>query len=399
MKKNVRIVAGIVAGVLLVGVLCVALSLYDTPINEIDGIYYKNVKFTSRTQIVDVSDDTAELIVPMQQNGKKVVSVNTGENNKITKITLSSSVEQVVSNSAQLKEFAVPSSNQFFKAIDGVLYSKDGKTLVKYPPAKSGTKYDVVANCESLADECFKQASKLITIVLPTTATITSIGQRAFYQCSRLMALTIGDNPCQSFGADCFGGCTDLKTIQIPATTTSLQQGFLGVGSSIQNVVVDEQNPNYHFQDGVLYDKNLTKVLCCLESFVGETFTLPETVVDVEAYAFRGNYKTLKIVNLNNVQVLQSLAFYYCNLDLVNLNNVHTIENDAIYQCLGLDYLVIPQGCKIAQRALCTLHCNIYLNDNKPLFQPKWQKELHERAKVYFKGEWQRIENVPTPNN
>ena len=46
------------------------------------------------------------------------------------------------------KEFEVDPENKWFKAVDGVLFSKDGKRLVRYPSAKGLTVYEVPDGCE-----------------------------------------------------------------------------------------------------------------------------------------------------------------------------------------------------------------------------------------------------------
>lgn len=46
-----------------------------------------------------------------------------------------------------LKEYEVDEENKWFKSVDGVLFSKDGKRLVAYPPAKGLSKYEIPEGC------------------------------------------------------------------------------------------------------------------------------------------------------------------------------------------------------------------------------------------------------------
>ena len=43
-----------------------------------------------------------------------------------------------------MTEIIVDEDNKFYKSIDGVLYTYDGKTLVAYPTGKTDREYDVI---------------------------------------------------------------------------------------------------------------------------------------------------------------------------------------------------------------------------------------------------------------
>ena len=400
MKKFSKVIALCLAGVILLGGLVAGVATYQPPKVTLDnGTIYQNVKLTSTTTIVGFEEKVSgDVIVPEKINGKTVVKVDTGTNVKITKLTLSSSVKQVVANSTALKEFDVPTSNKHFKDVDGVLYSADGKTLVRYPVAKTGSRYTVGEGCQIIGEQSFKGATKLVTIVLSTTA--KEIGDLAFFQCDKLTALTVSNAPLEKYGTDCFGGCTALQEIHVPQTVTSLAYGFLGVGNGIESIVVEEGNENYVVENGVLYNAEKTEVIACPLALNQEVVTVLDTVTTVASYAFRGNYKYVKTVNLSNAQKICTNAFYYTNVKHVVLDNVHTIEDFAFNQCHTIDHLIIASGCKISQYAFATCFADLVLNDTKPLFKPKWQKNLPQTVNVYFHGEWQQLQNgTPLPLN
>lgn len=95
-----------------------------------------------------------------------------------------------------LSHIDVEENSQYFKSIDGNLYSKDEKTLIKYAPGKTETAFFTPSN-------------------------ITTIGEYAFLENQYLENLTITSNvsTVQDFA---FTECVKLKNIYIPISVTDV---------------------------------------------------------------------------------------------------------------------------------------------------------------------------------
>lgn len=65
-------------------------------------------------------------------------------------------------------EFEVPESSQYYKAVDGILYTKDGKTLVSIPRAKtfSDNTYIMPNEVEILGELCFNRNKNITRVVI-----------------------------------------------------------------------------------------------------------------------------------------------------------------------------------------------------------------------------------------
>ncbi len=80
--------------------------------------------------------------------------------------------------SENLKEIIVDTENEDYKSIDGVLFSKDGKELLLYPPAKTNRAYTVPKSVEIISDGAFRTQLHLESLTI--TENVRKIGARAF---------------------------------------------------------------------------------------------------------------------------------------------------------------------------------------------------------------------------
>lgn len=110
-----------------------------------------------------------------------------------------------------------------------------------------------------------------------------------------------------------FRRCDTLKEIQLPETVTKIgSQTFLNCGNLVA-INVDENNENYLSEDGVLFNKDKTK----LEYFPagkGGTYTIPNTVTEIQSLAFYqcGNLENIYFESGINLETIPGQAFAYC---------------------------------------------------------------------------------------
>lgn len=87
-----------------------------------------------------------------------------------------------------LTAFEVSGDNPSIKSIDGVIYSKDGKTLLRCPHGKAGV-FTVPKGVTAIGPGAFTYCRALEKIVIP--GSVKTIGERAFGECTGLKALVI----------------------------------------------------------------------------------------------------------------------------------------------------------------------------------------------------------------
>lgn len=100
-----------------------------------------------------------------------------------------SEIKEAHSAFLTVSKIEVDINNQDFKSIDGILYSKDGKILLKCPVKKTG---DIVIpeGTEEVMENAFFQ-SKIKSVKLPDS--MKKIGSYAFCQCKNLKSIDFGN--------------------------------------------------------------------------------------------------------------------------------------------------------------------------------------------------------------
>ena len=109
-----------------------------------------------------------------------------------------------------IKKFTVNQNNQSYKDIDGVLYSKDSKMLVKYPAKKENTDYIISEEVSVICTEAFMDNEFLKKITIGNF--VTAISDNSFKNCTALEEVELGGNV-RIIGAESFKNCPKLMLV------------------------------------------------------------------------------------------------------------------------------------------------------------------------------------------
>lgn len=130
-----------------------------------------------------------------------------------------------------------------------------------------------------------------------------------------------------------FTRCISLTSLTIPASVTSIVGSALGGCSSLKSFKLAEGNNSFIIDNGVLYNKVKTKLICCPAGKTG-SLSLPESVIEIGANSFY-NCALLTSVSLpSSVQKIGDGAFVGCS-GLTSFN---------IPASLGQYYLGLGEG-------------------------------------------------------
>ncbi len=258
----------------------------------------------------------------------------------------------------------------------GVMYSANKKRLLKAPEDLVG-EYTVLPGTEVICNHAFHHAEKLTGVKLPEG--LKAIGS-AFWGCGSLRSITIPDSVCW-IGACAFEGCGNLQSVSIPENVHNMGARAFCDCDSLKTVnilgeltVIGEDafkncpgNPFAWVDDkGVLYSKNKKRLLkaekaldgsysilpgtkvICAEAFAEQenlqNVTIPDTVVKIGCYAFRGCSSLHSVAIPNSVQEIEEEAFSSCDsLQSVTLpKSLDEISQGLFEHCTALKSVTIP---------------------------------------------------------
>lgn len=182
----------------------------------------------------------------------------------------------------------------------------------------------------------------LKSISIPST--VKTIETQAFNYCSRLTSITI-PNSVTTIEYSAFYRCDDLTNINIPNSVSNvLNDGSFFFGCpDLYSITVDENNECYSSYDGVLYNKNRTKLLTYPAARID--IIIPDTVTAIGNGAFLYSAMTTLVIP-DSVETIGRLAFGSCeNLSNVAIgNSVTTIGDYAFDRCESLTSIIIPNS-------------------------------------------------------
>ena len=278
-----------------------------------------------------------------------------------------------------LEVINVDSGNKVYSSDGGVLYNKDQTKLIQYPYKKEGKTFVIPDSVTSIGNGAFYDCDSLTGVMIPNS--VTSIGNSAFRYCDSLTEVNISDGV-TTIGGDAFSCCdslakvalgTEVKTIgaaafwdcklteltinstniesiennafsgcrittlSVGAEVTTLNSGFYSCGG-LKAINVDSGNKVYSSDNGVLYNKDQTKLIRYPDNKEDRTFVLPDSVTSIGERAFYDCDSLTEVSIPASVTSIGQSAFQSCDslAEVMIPDGVITIDQYAFRYCSGL---------------------------------------------------------------
>ena len=259
---------------------------------------------------------------------------------KITSLSIPASVREMGElpflSLSGLKSFVVDKANPLYCSVDGVLYSKDQKTLLCYPNAHGKT-FSVPEGTQKILSGAFFNCFELESITLPES--LDSIGFIAFTSCINLRELTIpqGLKDLQIYA---FAKCASLQKVDFKAPLEKLPMYTFDSCSELSDITLPEGMKSLgDWAFGYCTSLEQIKLPSTLEAIEGATFSncsklatieLPQGLKRLGNFAF-GDDTALKMIKSQMVDPIEGEGM-----------GESVFSNVWVDQCK----LIVPEGSK-----------------------------------------------------
>lgn len=173
---------------------------------------------------------------------------------------------------------------------------------------------------------------------------VTVLNPRRFYYNSTITSFTLPDSIVEI--VERFDTMRNLRKITIGKGVNKLYRQFAFDCSSLNEIVVSDDNASLKSVNGNLYNKDGTTLIQYATGKTDTVFVIPNGVVQISLGAF-ATCKTLEeIILSNSLSQIGESAFYGCSsLRTIEIpNSVTTIDKATFSGCSSLTRLVIPNS-------------------------------------------------------
>ena len=191
-----------------------------------------------------------------------------------------------------------------------------------------------------IPDSAFWGCETLVDVALPQT--LRTIGKGAFGQCVNLTRINIPEGV-TSIGDSAFLMCGSLTRLTIPDSVTSIEGNpFRHLAAEI---LVSPQNPAISMMDGVVFNKDGTRLIACPSNKTG-AYAIPQGVLEIGTHAFENCNDLTDVTIPASVASIVGNPFDFAQLELklAPENPDFSLIDGVLFDQTGTKLLVYPCG-------------------------------------------------------
>ena len=246
--------------------------------------------------------------------------------------------ELVIENEIELGERAFENCRQ----LKNVKLPSDLKEIYSglFNSCKSLTHISLPNELVAIGDNAFGSCDRLEELNIPMS--VARIDDSAFVGCSSLRQIDIPEGV-YKIGKNVFKDCIGLKSINISANLVKIDTGSLRGCISLESIQVNPRNKYYKSYEGVLFNKNKSKLICYPPVKNNEVYEIPDSVSEIDDWAFSDCRNLKEVIIPDSVQRIGEGAFFHCEqLEKVVIPySVDSIDDTAFRGCSNLKEVYI----------------------------------------------------------
>lgn len=255
----------------------------------------------------------------------------------LTAVTLSKNVTYIGSNPFgdcdSLQQIKISNQNADYKAVNGILYSKDGTVLISFPN-KAVYSDKVLENVETIYGGAFQGNTVIETIEFPKT--VQKVGEKAFDSMKAIKSIKLNEGLTNVAyggvwgGYGCFENCEALESVNIPSTLQRVPS--FRKCTNLKNITFNGEPTVIETFNG------------CAEL---ENIYIPDSIVSFAGTAAFGGCGKLKMIHLSNSLTNLPVGTFQGCVSLENIvlpDKLSEINWQSFMGCTNLKSIVIPKS-------------------------------------------------------
>lgn len=188
--------------------------------------------------------------------------------------------------------------------------------------------------------EVFQNSVLLKTVVIAET--FKEFGFGTFINCENLEEINFPAR-LERIGGFSFCNCFSLRIVKIPANVSIIEGAAFGGCKNLEEFEIEVSNPNFSVIDGVLFNKDQTKLIAFPCGFKSKHYSVPEGVKIIGDGSFLGSHIESISFPLS-LKIIEGWAFRFSeNLKSIEIpDSVTEIGKLAFEFCTGLENVKLP---------------------------------------------------------
>lgn len=272
---------------------------------------------------------------------------------------------------------------------NNALYTSDFKRLIFCSPGSAEEIFSIDKNTEIIGKHSFYLCKNLKKIVIPKSLRLMEnspfsgcknliiennsknffIKDSVIYNKYKTKVISILNNDnlgnitlfdsVEFIGRNSFWNCQSVKEVTLPKKLREIGYNpFVGC----PNIVFKNFSKNFHVVDGVLYNKDFSKIICYPANKAIGSVKIKDSVIQLERGAFSGCDKMTQI-SLHNINFINKNSFSNCsNLTEIYLSDfVYYIGEYAFNGCVNLKKVNLSCMTKFEKSSFQNLNVEIYI--------------------------------------